>query len=73
MTGQGVRKRIYGRSLHPSEMGRRNHITTPGPLKVKTNLSLCLIKHHAMKTYWGVEVYIQEFLTSVLDGDELSA
>jgi hypothetical protein len=23
------------------------------PLKVK---SLCLTKHHAMKTYWGVEV-----------------
>jgi hypothetical protein len=26
-------------------------------------LSLCLIKHHAMKTYWG-------FLTSALDGGE---
>jgi hypothetical protein len=24
--------------------------------KVKVNLSLCLTKHHAMKTYWGVEV-----------------
>jgi hypothetical protein len=22
----------------------------------KVNLSLCLTKHHAMKTYWGVEV-----------------
>jgi hypothetical protein len=24
--------------------------------KVKVKLSLCLTKHHAMKTYWGVEV-----------------
>jgi len=25
-------------------------------IKVKIKLSLCLTKHHAMKTYWGVEV-----------------
>jgi hypothetical protein len=25
-------------------------------VKVKINLSLCLTKHHAMKTYWGVEL-----------------
>jgi len=25
-------------------------------MKVKVKLSLCLTKHHAMKTYWGVEV-----------------
>jgi len=25
-------------------------------VKVKVKLSLCLTKHHAMKTYWGVEV-----------------
>jgi hypothetical protein len=24
--------------------------------KVKVKLSLCLTEHHAMKTYWGVEV-----------------
>jgi hypothetical protein len=24
--------------------------------KVKIKFSLCLTKHHAMKTYWGVEV-----------------
>jgi len=24
-------------------------------VKVKVKLSLCLTKHHAMKTYWGVE------------------
>jgi len=26
-----------------------------------------------MKTYWGVEVQLYEFLTSALDGDEWSA
>jgi hypothetical protein len=26
------------------------------PLNVKVELSLCLTKHHAMKTYWGVEL-----------------
>jgi hypothetical protein len=25
-------------------------------VKVKIKLSLCLTKHHAMNTYWGVEV-----------------
>jgi hypothetical protein len=25
-------------------------------VKVKVKLSLCLTKHHAMKTYWGVKV-----------------
>jgi hypothetical protein len=27
----------------------------------KVKLSLCLTKHYAMKTYWGVEVYLHEF------------
>jgi hypothetical protein len=26
-----------------------------------------------MKTYWGMEVYLQAFLVSVLDGEECSA
>jgi hypothetical protein len=26
-----------------------------GPVKLKVKLSLCLNKHHAMKTYWGSE------------------
>jgi hypothetical protein len=27
----------------------------------KVKLFLCLTKHHAMKTYWGVEVYLHAF------------
>jgi hypothetical protein len=30
-------------------------------VKVKVKLSLCLTKHHAMKAYWGVEVYLHSF------------
>jgi hypothetical protein len=36
-------------------------------------LSLWLNKHHAKKTYWGVEVQLHSFLTSALDGREWSA
>jgi len=32
----------------------------------------CLIKHHAVITYWGVEVYVHAFLTAALDGGEWS-
>jgi hypothetical protein len=40
--------------------------------KVKVKLSL-LIKHHAMKTYGGVDVQTHVFLTSALVGGEWSA
>jgi hypothetical protein len=36
-------------------------------------LSLCLTKHHAMKTYWRSAVWLHAFLTSALDGGEWSA
>jgi hypothetical protein len=29
--------------------------------KGKVNLSLCLTKHHAMKAFWGVDVYLHAF------------
>jgi hypothetical protein len=43
--------------------------------KGKVKLSLCffLTNHHAMKTYWGVEVYLHIFFISALDGGEWSA
>jgi len=34
---------------------------------VKVKLSLCLTKHHALKTYWRVEVQLHAFLISALD------
>jgi hypothetical protein len=30
-------------------------------IEVKVKVSPCLIKHHAMKTYWGVEVQLYAF------------
>jgi hypothetical protein len=41
--------------------------------KVKVKLSLCLTKHHAMKTYWGSGGIAPRILTSALDGGEWSA
>jgi hypothetical protein len=40
-------------------------------LEVKT--PLCLIKHHAVKTYEGVQVQVHAFLTSELDESQLHA
>jgi hypothetical protein len=42
-------------------------------VKVNVKLSLCLTKHYAMKTYWGIEVQHHTFLTSALEGREWSA
>jgi hypothetical protein len=47
------------------------HINT-SRIKVKVK-SLCLTKHNAMKTYWGVEIQIHSFLISALDGGKWSA
>jgi len=39
-------------------------------VKAEVESSLCLTKYHAVKTYWGVEVYRHSFLTLSLDGGE---
>jgi hypothetical protein len=39
----------------------------------KGEVALCLTKHHAMKTYCGVEVQYHAFLTYALDGGVCSA
>jgi hypothetical protein len=41
--------------------------------KAEVKLSQVLIKHHTMKMYMGVEVYLHFFLTTTVDGDEWSA
>jgi hypothetical protein len=33
----------------------------------------CLIRHHTMKKYWGMEVQLHAFSTSALEGSEWSA
>jgi hypothetical protein len=38
-------------------------------VSLKVKWSLCLIRHHVMKVYKGVEVWLQTFLTLTLDGD----
>jgi hypothetical protein len=40
---------------------------------VQVKLSLHFVKHHAMKTYRGVEVQLHAFLTWALDGSEWSS
>jgi hypothetical protein len=44
-----------------------------GEREGKINLSLCLIKRHAMKTNEGMEILLQAFLTVALEGVEQSA
>jgi hypothetical protein len=39
----------------------------------KIKLSLCLIKHHAMKMYGRVKIKLHALLTTALDGREWSA
>jgi hypothetical protein len=39
---------------------------------IKVKLSLCLTKHHAVKSYWGSGIYLHT-LISEIDEDEWSA
>jgi len=56
-------------SLQNSEEEDQTHDT----LNVNMKLSLCLTKHHVMKTQGRIEVQFHALLTSALDGDERSA
>jgi hypothetical protein len=40
--------------------------------RLRENLSLRLIQHHAMNTYGEVEAQLHAFLTAALDGREWS-
>jgi hypothetical protein len=42
-------------------------------VEVKVKLSLCLTKHHAMKSYGSMEVQLHAFLTLAQGGSEWSA
>jgi len=40
---------------------------------INVKLFMCLIKHHSMKAYGGVEVQLHPSFASALDGGEWSA
>jgi len=48
-------------------LGTKMHNTVKGKHK-KGKVVLSLTKHHAMKTWWGVDVKLRALLTSALDG-----
>jgi hypothetical protein len=47
--------------------------TSTFPTWSKNEVFLCLIQHHAEKTYVGVEILLHGMLTSILNGDECLA
>jgi hypothetical protein len=61
----------YFVSLKTDERSSLGCLTTLHQVTVK--LSMCLVKHHAMKTSGGAEVYLHEFLTSAVDIGEWAA
>jgi hypothetical protein len=70
--------RINFETMNPFRRMRRStwtgdqSISKPLPTQVNVKLSLCLTKHHAMKTYWGWRYSYTHSLTSALDGSEWS-
>jgi hypothetical protein len=66
-------ERFWSESLKERE--HSEDLGVDGKDKVKRQSCPCafLTEHHAMKAYWGVEVYLHAFFTSELDGDEWSA
>jgi hypothetical protein len=54
-----VWRNVYGRKMFLLPIVFRYYVYW------KVKLPLCLIKHHVMKTYWGMEVWLHTFLTSV--------
>jgi hypothetical protein len=59
---------VSGQLCYPATVGPRGRLDA---VKVKINLPLWLIKHHAMKTYGGMDVEIHLFISSVLDDIKL--
>jgi hypothetical protein len=51
-----VLRRIFGRNRKELAGGWRRLYD-----EVKVKLSLCLTKHHAIKAYWGVHIYLHAF------------
>lgn len=48
------------------------HLLIAGISHIMLKWPLCLIKYHDMKAFGRMEVWLQTFLISILDGDELS-
>jgi hypothetical protein len=66
-----------GQLVTQSTVVQNGRVSVAASLQTTTghiyHVCVCLTKHHAMKTYWGVEVYLYALLTSALYGGEWSA
>jgi hypothetical protein len=73
--GRGVVLKTSATNKKEKGKNRRERKEERKDIRVKeaVNLSLCLTKHYAIKTYWGVEVQLHAFLTSAIDGGVWSA
>jgi hypothetical protein len=59
-------------SEHSSTLKSHPH-GTGSKVKVRYSWPYALTEHHAMKVYWGVEVWLHAFLILALDGAQFSA